>query len=64
MRRYVSFEVPERQSADLPAKLFFMLTWDTKDEVLNMNWAGLVAITVAGLPTWPKRPCMVVRTTW
>ena len=41
---------PERQSADLPAKLSFMLvTWDTKDEMQDMNWAGLVATMVATL---------------
>ena len=50
IRRYLSFRAPERQSADLPAKLSFMLvTWDTKDEMQDMNWAGLVATMVTTL---------------
>ena len=40
---------PKRQSAGLPAKLSLMLTWDTKDKVQDMNWAGLVATMVAAL---------------
>ena len=50
LRRSLSLRAPERQSADLPAKLSFMLvTWDTKDEMQDMNWAGLVATMVATL---------------
>ena len=64
IRRYLSFRAPERQSAGLPAKLSFMLTWDIKDEMQDMNWAGLVATMVATLHTRPNRPHMIVIAWW
>ena len=64
LRRYLSFRAPERQSVGLPAKLSFMLTWDSKDEMQDMNWAGLEATMVAALRNWPEQPHVIVIASW